>query len=171
MEAAAPEADSCCSLHSETIDAPGRPQWRCSRRRTRTKIPGDAVETPLDRVQRRFSASRPDQLWVVNFTFVADWSGFVYVAFVIDVFARLIVGWRVSRSMHRQLVLDALEQALHARQACNGLICHSDRGCQYLSIRYTERLQESGVEASVGSVGDSCDNALAETMIGLSRPK
>ncbi len=136
-------------------------------RRTRTTIPGDAVEKPLDRVQRRFTASRPDQLWVADFTFVATWSGFVYVAFVIDVFARRIVGWRVSRSMHTELVLDALEQALHARQASKGLIHHSDRGCQYLSIRYTERLAENGVEASVGSVGDSYDNALAETVIGL----
>ena len=136
-------------------------------RRTRTTIPDEALEQPLDRVQRCFAASRPDQLWVADFTFVATWAGFVYVAFVIDVFARRIVGWRVSRSMHTELVLDALEQALHARQAEQGLIHHSDHGSQYLSIRYTERLAENGVEASVGSVGDSYDNALAETVIGL----
>jgi putative transposase len=136
-------------------------------RRTRTTIPDEALEKPLDRVQRRFVASRPDELWVSDFTFVATWSGFVYVAFVIDVFARRIVGWRVSRSMHTELVLDALEQALHAREAAKGLTHHSDHGSQYLSIRYTERLAENGVEASVGSVGDSYDNALAETVIGL----
>jgi len=136
-------------------------------RRTRTTVPDAALEKPLDRVQRRFTASRPDELWVADFTFVATWTGFVYVAFVIDVFARRIVGWRVSRSMHTEFVLDALEQALHARQAENGLIHHSDHGSQYLSIRYTERLAENGVEASVGSVGDSYDNALAETVIGL----
>ena len=136
-------------------------------RRTRTTIADEALEKPLDRVQRRFTASRPDELWVADFTFVATWSGFVYVAFVIDVFARRIVGWRVSRSMHTELVLDAFEQALHARQAQHGLIHHSDHGSQYLSIRYTERLAENGVEASVGSVGDSYDNALAETVIGL----
>ncbi len=136
-------------------------------RRTRTTIPDGALEKPLDRVQRRFVASRPDELWVSDFTFVATWSGFVYVAFVIDVFARRIVGWRVSRSMHTELVLDALEQALHARQTETGLTHHSDHGSQYLSIRYTERLAQNGVEASVGSVGDSYDNALAETVIGL----
>jgi transposase InsO family protein len=136
-------------------------------RRTRTTLVDEAQEKPLDRVQRRFVASRPDELWVADFTFVATWAGFVYVAFIIDVFARRIVGWRVSRSMHSELVLDALEQALHAREAQNGLIHHSDRGSQYLSFRYTEGLTEAGVEASVGSVGDSYDNALAETIIGL----
>ena len=136
-------------------------------RRTRTTIPDEALEKPLDRVQRRFVASRPDELWVSDFTFVATWAGFVYVAFVIDVFARRIVGWRVSRWMRTELVLDALEQALHARQTENGLTHHSDHGSQYLSIRYTERLAEASVEASVGSVGDSYDNALAETIIGL----
>jgi putative transposase len=136
-------------------------------RRARTTIANDLFEKPLDRVQRRFVASRPDELWVADFTFVATWSGFVYVAFVIDVFSRRIVGWRVSRSMHTELVLDALEQALHAREVQKGLIHHSDHGSQYLSIRYTDRLAENGVEASVGSVGDSYDNALAETMIGL----
>jgi len=136
-------------------------------RKTRTTIADDLQGKPLDRVQRRFVASRPDQLWVSDFTFVATWSGFVYVAFVIDVFARRIVGWRASRSMHTELVLDALEQALHAREAEKGLTHHSDHGSQYLSICYTERLAEAGVEASVGSVGDSYDNALAESVIGL----
>lgn len=136
-------------------------------RRARTTIANDLFEKPLDRVQRRFVASRPDELWVADFTFVATWTGFVYVAFVIDVFARRIVGWRTSRSMHTELVLDALDQALHARQVEKGLIHHSDHGSQYLSIRYTDRLTENGVTASVGSVGDSYDNALAETVIGL----
>jgi putative transposase len=136
-------------------------------RRTRTTMANDLFKKPLDRVQRRFVASRPDELWVADFTFVATWAGFVYVAFVIDVFARRIVGWRVSRSMHTELVLDALDQALHTRQVEKGLIHHSDHGSQYLSIRYTDRLTENGVTASVGSVGDSYDNALAETVIGL----
>jgi transposase InsO family protein len=136
-------------------------------KRCRTTIPDEHAERPLDRVNRQFNATRPNQLWVADFTFVATWSGFVYVAFVIDVFARRIVGWRVARSMHTELVLDALEQALWARKATAGLVHHSDRGSQYLSIRYTERLAESGVETSVGSVGDSYDNALAETIIGL----
>ena len=136
-------------------------------RRCRTTLPAELAERPLDRVQRQFTASRPNQLWVADLTYVATWVGFVYVAFVIDAFARRIVGWRVTRSLHTDLVLDALEQALHARQAGEGLTHHSDRGCQYLSIRYTERLAEAGIEASVGSVGDSYDNALAETIIGL----
>jgi len=136
-------------------------------RRCRTTIPAAVAERPLDRVQRQFHATRPNQLWVADFTYVATWAGFVYVAFVIDVFARCIVGWRVSRTMHTELVLDALEQALHARRPDGGLTHHSDHGCQYLSIRYTERLAEVGIDASVGSVGDSYDNALAETIIGL----
>jgi transposase InsO family protein len=136
-------------------------------RKRRTTIPAEITDRPADRVQRRFTAERPDQLWVADLTYVATWSGFVYVAFVIDVFARSIVGWRVSRSLHTDLVLDALEQALYARRASQGLIHHSDHGCQYLSIRYTERLAEAGIESSVGSVGDSYDNALAETIIGL----
>jgi transposase InsO family protein len=136
-------------------------------RRKRTTIPAEVADRPLDRVQRQFVANRPNQLWIADFTFVATWAGFVYVAFVIDVFARRIVGWRVSRSMQTELVLDALEQALHARQPDGGLIHHSDRGVQYLSIRYTERLTDVGIEASVGSVGDSYDNAMAETIIGL----
>jgi transposase InsO family protein len=136
-------------------------------RRCRTTIPAEVAERPLDRVQRQFHATRPNQLWVADFTYVATWAGFVYVAFVIDVFARCIVGWRVTRSMSTDLVLDALEQALHARRPDEELIHHSDRGCQYLSIRYSERLAEVGIDASVGSVGDSYDNALAETIIGL----
>lgn len=122
---------------------------------------------PPDLVERDFRASRPNQLWVADLTYVATWSGFVYVAFVIDAFSRAIVGWRVSSSLRSDLALDALEQALHARPGTDGLVHHSDRGVQYLSIRYTERLAESGIERSVGSVGDSYDNALAESVIGL----
>ena len=136
-------------------------------RKKRTTIPAEIDQRPLDRVQRQFVASRPNQLWIADFTYVATWSGFVYVAFVIDVFARCIVGWRVNRSMQTDLVLDALEQALHARQVGEGLIHHSDRGSQYLGIRYSERLKDAGVEASVGTTGDSYDNAMAETIIGL----
>jgi putative transposase len=136
-------------------------------RKKRTTIPADVAARPLDRVQRQFVASRPNELWIADFTYVATWAGFVYVAFVIDVFARCIVGWRVSRSMQTDLVLDALEQALHARHVGEGLIHHSDRGVQYLSIRYSERLKDAGVEASVGTTGDSYDNAMAETIIGL----
>jgi putative transposase len=135
----------------------------------RTTVPDAKVPCPLDRVNRAFRAERPNQLWVSDFTYVSTWQGFVYVAFVIDVFARAIVGWRVSRSMHTDFVLDALEQALHARHSERDgeLIHHSDRGSQYLSIRYTERLAEVGIEPSVGSRGDSYDNALAETINGL----
>ena len=124
---------------------------------------------PLDRVNRQFKAERPNQLWVSDFTYVSTWQGFVYVDFVIDVFARRIVGWRVSRSMRTDFVLDALEQALYDRQPKRdgALIHHSDRGSQYVSIRYTERLAEAGIEPSVGSKGDSYDNALAETINGL----
>ena len=136
-------------------------------RSCRTTIPDNAAERPADLVQRQFVADRPNQLWVADITFVATWSGFVYVAFVIDVFARRIVGWRVARTMRTDLVLDALEQALWARGGAQGVIHHSDRGSQYLSIRYTERLAEAGLESSVGNVGDSYDNALAETINGL----
>jgi putative transposase len=132
-----------------------------------TTIANDAQEKPNDLVNRQFIAERPNQLWVADITFVATWSGFVYVAFVIDVFSRSIVGWRVSRSLRTDLVLDALEQAIWARKDTQNLIHHSDRGSQYLSIRYSERLSEAGIEASVGSVGDSYDNALAETINGL----
>jgi transposase InsO family protein len=135
----------------------------------RTTVPDAAVPCPLDRVNRQFKADRPNQLWVSDFTYVSTWQGFVYVAFVIDVFARRIVGWRVSRSMRTDFVLDALEQALYARRAerDGALVHHSDRGSQYVSIRYTERLAEAGIEPSVGSKGDSYDNALAETINGL----
>jgi putative transposase len=134
----------------------------------RTTRPDPAAPCPRDRVNRQFVAMCPNQLWVSDFTYVSTWQGFVYVAFVIDVFARRIVGWRVSRSMQTDFVLDALEQALHARQPeRNALIHHSDRGSRYVSIRYSERLAQAGIEPSVGSKGDSYDNALAETINGL----
>ena len=132
-----------------------------------TTIPGDAAHKPQDLVKRDFTASRPNQLWVADITYVATWSGFVYVAFVVDVYSRCIVGWRVLKSMKTNLVLDALEQALWARGKPRGVIHHSDHGSQYLSIRYTDRLAEAGFSASVGTVGDSYDNALAETINGL----
>ena len=132
-----------------------------------TTIPDDAAHKPLDLVQRQFTAQRPNQLWVADITYVATWSGFVYVAFVVDVFSRYIVGWRALKHMQTDLILDALEQALWFRGKPRGVIHHSDRGSQYLSIRYTERLAEAGFNASVGSVGDSFDNALAETINGL----
>jgi len=135
----------------------------------RTTISDKATPCPRDLVNRQFRAQGPNRLWVSDFTYVATWAGFVYVAFVIDVFARRIVGWRASRTAHATFVLDALEQALHARRPTpdGGLVHHSDRGGQYLSIRYTERLADAGVVPSVGSVGDSYDNALAETINGL----
>lgn len=136
-------------------------------RRCWTTITDDLLARPIDKVNRQFAAIQPNQLWVADITFVATWTGFVYVAFITDVFARYIVGWQVSRSLHTDIVLDALEQALWARRETKGLIHHSDRGSQYLSIRYTERLAEANIEASVGSVGDSYDNALAETINGL----
>jgi hypothetical protein len=123
----------------------------------RTTISDKAVPCPLDHVNRQFHALRPNALWVSDFTYVATWAGFVYVAFVIDAYARRIVGWRVSRTAHASFVLDALEQALHDRRPAHrgGLVHHSDRGSQYVSIKYTERLVQAGVEPSVGSVGDS----------------
>ena len=135
----------------------------------RTTFPDKTAQSPLDRVNRHFKAPAPNRLWVSDFTYVATWQGFVYVAFVIDAFARRIVGWRVSRTAHAGFVLDALEQALHDRRPVHGggLVHHSDRGVQYVSIRYSERLAEAGIEPSVGSVGDSYDNALAETINGL----
>jgi len=136
-------------------------------RKPRTTVPEEVADRPRDLVERDFSAERPNQLWVADLTYVATWAGFVYVAFVIDVFSRMIVGWRVSRSLRSDLALDALEQALYARPVSGGLVHHSDRGVQYVSIRYTERLAEAGIEPSVGSVGDSYDNALAESLIGL----
>jgi len=136
-------------------------------RKCRTTVADKAAERPLDRVNRQFQASRPNALWVADFTYVATWAGFVYVAFVIDVFARRIIGWRVARSMSAELVLDALEQAIWSRSGIDGVVHHSDRGSQYLSIRYSERLAQAGAQPSVGSRGDSYDNALAETIIGL----
>lgn len=127
----------------------------------------EEAQRPSDLVDRDFRAERPNALWVADIIYVATWAGFVYVAFVTDVFSRRIVGWRVSRSLKSELALDALEQALHQRQPGPGLVHHSDRGSQYLAIRYSDRLFEAGVEASVGSVGDSYDNALAETINGL----
>lgn len=135
----------------------------------KTTVSDTAAPCPLDRVNRQFRADRPNALWVADFTYVSTWQGHLYVAFVIDVYARRIVGWKVSSTMRTDFVLDALEQALHARKPFDqgALIHHSDRGSQYVSIRYTERLAEVGIEASVGSVGDSYDNALAETINGL----
>jgi transposase InsO family protein len=135
----------------------------------RTTISDKAAPCPQDHVNRQFHAPAPNVLWLSDFTYVATWSGFVYVAFIIDAFARRIVGWRVSRTAHASFVLDALEQALHERRPVHrgGLVHHSDRGSQYVSIKYTERLAEAGIEPSVGSVGDSYDNALAETINGL----
>lgn len=136
-------------------------------RRVKTTIPDVLAARPLDLVQRNFAATRPNQLWVSDFTYVATWSGFVYVAFVTDAFSRRIVGWRASKSMRSDLALDALEQAVYDRETDGGLIHHSDMGSQYLAIRYTDRLAEAGIEPSVGSRGDAYDNALAETINGL----
>jgi transposase InsO family protein len=135
----------------------------------RTTISDKAAPCPLDHVNRQFRAAKPNALWVSDFTYVATWTGYVYVAFVIDAYARRIVGWRASRTAHASFVLDALEQALHDRRPVHrgGLVHHSDRGSQYVSIKYTERLALAGVEPSVGSVGDSYDNALAEAINGL----
>ena len=135
----------------------------------RTTVSDTSAPCPLDRVNRVFQSERPNQLWVSDFTYVSTWQGWLYVAFVIDVYARRIVGWRVSSSMRTDFVLDALEQALYERQpqGSDALVHHSDRGSQYVSIRYTERLTEAGIEPSVGSRGDSYDNALAETINGL----
>ena len=138
-------------------------------KKIKTTWPATADIVPLDRVNRDFVVSAPNRLWVADLTYVATWRGFVYVAFVIDAFARRIVGWRVSSSLRTDIALDALEQALYDRRIAeeSDLVHHSDRGVQYVSIRYTERLAEAGIEPSVGSVGDSYDNALAETIIGL----
>lgn len=136
-----------------------------------TTVPGDAADRPRDLVVRRFNAGAPNRLWVADLTYVRTWSGFVYVAFITDVYSRMIVGWQASRSLRSDLALDALEQAIWARSGqrrrLDELVHHSDRGVQYLAIRYTERLAETGAVNSVGSKGDSYDNALAETIIGL----
>lgn len=138
-------------------------------KKKRTTIPDAVAPRPADLVERDFAAQRPNQLWVADLTYVATWSGFVYVAFIIDAYSRFIVGWRASRSLRSDLALDALEMAIWARsdKSLGGLVHHNDRGSQYMSIRYTERLGEAGVVSSVGSRGDSYDNALAETIIGL----
>ena len=133
----------------------------------RTTIPGRPAHRPSDLVQRHFEATAPNRLWVADLTYVASWAGKLYVAFVLDVYSRAIVGWRVSSSLRTDLALDALEQALHERPDTEGLIHHSDRGVQYLSIRYTERLRDAGIVASVGAVGDSYDNAMAEALNSL----
>ena len=166
-------------LHREGIVAPRCTVARLMRelgfrgvvrgRRVKTTTAVAKLPCPADRVHRVFRAARPNALWLADLTYVATWAGFVYVAFVIDAYARRIVGWRVSNSLRTDLALDALEQALYERTVDPGgeLVHHGDRGSQYLSIRYTERLAEAGVEQSVGSVGDSFDNALAESIIGL----
>jgi putative transposase len=137
--------------------------------RKRTTVASDLDERPADLVDRNFRAPAPNRLWVADLTYVSTWSGFVYVAFIIDVFSRSIVGWRVSDSLHAELALDALEMAIWVQrnQELEGLVHHSDRGVQYLAIRYTERLADAGAVRSVGSRGDSYDNALAETVVGL----
>jgi transposase InsO family protein len=132
-----------------------------------TTVADGCADRPADLVDRKFVATRPNELWVADITYVATWTGFAYVAFVTDVFSRMIVGWRVSSSLRSDLALDALEMAVHARGGAEGVVHHSDRGVQYLSIRYTERLEKAGAVASVGSKGDSYDNALAETINGL----
>jgi transposase InsO family protein len=137
------------------------------RRNPTTTVPSTGAGRPADLVNREFVANRPNQLWIADFTFVATWSGWVYVAFVIDVFSRMIVGWRVASSMSGELTLDALEQALWARDRNGGLIHHSDSGIQYLAFHYTERQAEEGIDSSVGTVGDSYDNAMSESIIGL----
>ena len=136
-------------------------------RRCKTTIPDEMTEKPLDLVNREFVASKPDQLWVADITYVATWSGFVYVAFITDVYSRYIVGWRVLKSMKTDLILEALEQAMWARGKPQGVTHHSDRGSQYLSIHYTDRLMEAGFKVSVGSIGDSYDNAMAESINSL----
>src|SRR5205823_15108961 len=135
----------------------------------RTTVADEAAARPADLVDRQFRATAPNRLWVSDLTYVKTHSGWVYVAFVVDVFSRFVVGWQASRSLHADLALDALEMALWARRGkrLNGLVHHSDRGVQYLAIRYTERLAEAGVVPSVGSRGDSYDNALAESFNGL----
>jgi transposase InsO family protein len=138
-------------------------------RKFKTTVADTGADRPLDLVHRAFKTDEPNRLWVADLTYVATWRGFVYVAFVIDVFSRRIVGWRASSSLRTDLALDALDQAVYDRRTSdsNRLVHHSDRGVQYLSIRYTERLAEAGIESSVGTTGDSYDNALAETVIGL----
>jgi transposase InsO family protein len=158
------------ALHRGAPDAGDEPgRRRAGRAWLTTTHAQEGGDRPTDRVDRQFVATRPNQLWGSDFTYVATWQGFVYVAFVIDVFARRIVGWRASSSPRTDLALDALEQAIYARRGADttGLVHHSDRGTQYLSIRYTDRLADAGIELSVGSRGDAYDNALAESVMGL----
>ena len=138
-------------------------------KRLRTTVPDSTVACPRDLVKRQFEVDRPNRLWVADFTYVSTWQGWLYVAFVIDAYAKRIVGWRASSSMTTDLVLDALEQAVYDRRPTesDGLVHHSDRGAQYVSIRYSERLNEAGINPSVGSTGSAYDNALAETINGL----
>ena len=136
-------------------------------KRKRTTLPAEVGSQPTDLVERQFTAAVPNRLWVADLTYVSTWSGFVYTAFIIDAFSRRVVGWRVSTAVHAELALDALEMALWQRRPEPGLVHHADRGVQYLAIRYTERLAEAGAVRSVGSRGDSYDNALAETVNGL----
>ncbi len=138
-------------------------------KRVRTTVPSQSDVCPRDLVNRHFDTNRPNKLWVADFTYVSTWQGWLYVAFVIDTFAKRVVGWRASSSMTTDFVLDALEQALYERRPkeSDGLIHHSDRGSQYVSIRYTERLSEAGINPSVGNTGSAYDNALAETINGL----
>lgn len=138
-------------------------------RHWKTTIPDENAERPSDLVQRDFSAPAPNRLWVADLTYVKTHAGFVYAAFIIDVFSRFIVGWQVSSSLRSDIALDALEMAIHSRRVDehSALINHHDRGVQYVSFRYSHRLLEAGIEASIGSKGDSYDNALAESFNGL----
>ncbi len=158
-------------MHRGAADAGPGAARRCARQAETHDDPGDAAARPRDLVDRKFAASAPNRLWVADITYVRTWSGFVYVAFITDVYSRMIVGWQASTSLRSDLALDALEQAIWARsqagQKLDELVHHSDRGVQYLSIRYTERLAETAAVNSVGSKGDTYDNALAETMNGL----
>jgi len=158
-------------VHCRAADARHGTGWRAPGKDDGDDHQNPKAPCPLDKVNREFRVSRPNALWVVDFTYVHNWAGFVYVAFVIDAFARRIVGWKVSTSVTAGFVLDALEQAIDARRpsADDGLIRHSDRGVQYLAMNYTQRLAEANQVPSVGSVGDSYDNALAETINGLYR--
>ena len=164
----APRRPSRSLLHGGATHAASGSAGRHAREKVKTTCPDATASHPLDLVNRNFTADRTNQLWVADFTFVSTWQGFAYVAFIVDVFSRFIVGWWVSRHMRTDFVLDALEQALHARQpGRKRLIHHSDRGSQYVSIRYSERLGEAGIDPSVGSTGDSYDNAMAKTINGL----
>ena len=158
-------------LHRGAADAGSGAARRCARQAEVHDDPGRRRRPAPDLVDRKFAAPAPNRLWVADITYVRTWSGFVYVAFITDVYSRMIVGWQASRSLRSDLALDALEQAIWARsqagQKLEELVHHSDRGVQYLSIRYTERLAETAAVNSVGSKGDSYDNALAETMNGL----